>query len=489
MIRRIVVVALICAGLAAAGVVDAAEDGPAATRLATVGEALPVVGRPGTPPVWFCPTLRTSEVTDAEGTITGAAVEGTLLLSNPAAEPAIAEVSVVSAALPAEAVEVEVPPLGLVELAAEDLGDDVGLAAVVEVDSAQVIVARELTSELGRDIAPCLDRIESDWFVSTGATTADAELLHVVFDPLSEDAVIDLQVVSEAESGLVAGAALDGVVVPAGRSRALDVGELVRRRERVSARLEVRSGRVAVDRVLTRDGSDGRRGLSVAPAARLAAPTWYLPGGRLELGVVEELVVHNPSERPAEIDIEVHADGLDVLPQQRTVAPHDALVVPIDEATFGLPDGVDHSLVVTTLTDTDVVAELAARSVADVEVADGTVIAGGDDAGPGTTSLSTRWIAPLATNTAEGATTIVMHNPGATAADARVIRFGDGRRVQVAEQEIPPASERRVDVSTMSIERASVEVISDVPIAVGAGGPGPVPLSTAWTMAVPVDVR
>lgn len=487
MIRRLPIIILIGALAAVGGWADLDPRSVDLIADPIGGDVLPVSGRQGSPPVWYCPTLRLSEVPLDDGETSGISAEGRLILTNPAPSPASARITVRGPSSPPAVSSLAVPGRSVVEIPAADLGTDPTLAAVVESDSDRLVVARELVGVTGTDIAPCTDRISDDWYLADGSTSVDADLVYVIFNPLSEDAVVDLDIVTDAEVGIVAGASLDGIVIPAGRVRPINVGQLVRRRNSVSARIVVRSGRVSVDRAVSRDGSAGPGGLSVSPGVLAAAETWFVPGGRLEVGVTETVVIHNPGERAAEIDIEVQAPTAPVEPQTRTVPAEEAISVPLDAATFGLDVGVDHSILVRSLTGVPVVVDVGVAAVGGAESVDGLVIPGSIDSGPGATVAEREWVVPLAVNGPEGASTIVIATPFGQPANADVLAFVDGDLVRVATLTVPAAGESRLVLDQVTAERFALVVRADQPIVVGSGGPSPAPMSRGFSIAVPVE--
>jgi hypothetical protein len=170
----------------------------------------------------------------------------------------------------------------------------------------------------------------------------------------------------------------------------------------VTARVIARSGRVVVDRIQAFDGTNGTKGMAVSLGAPAAAETWIFPDGGTADGLTEQVVVHNPTERPAEVDVEVRLDK----PQENgtpepfelTIAPHRSAVVDLSKEER-IPKGISHAIIVHSLNDVGVMAERAIRANKPSERRGITTTLGSPLAGPrwvlaagSTSSVTDEWL-------------------------------------------------------------------------------------------------
>ncbi|MFS8480841.1 MAG: DUF5719 family protein [Acidimicrobiia bacterium] len=173
--------------------------------------------------------------------------------------------------------ELTVPAHGQAALRLGDVVDAPLAAAVVEVDGGAVVVEHRVAGGHGADAAPCSTTPSPRWHLAWGATTRDAVDLVVLFNPFPSPAIVDATFTTE--SGSREPVRFQGFPVPARSVVGVDLGDDVRRAERVSATLEVRSGSVVVEHVQAYDGSLGRRGMALTPGAPGAGTTWVFAAG------------------------------------------------------------------------------------------------------------------------------------------------------------------------------------------------------------------
>ncbi|HEY8547042.1 MAG TPA: DUF5719 family protein [Acidimicrobiales bacterium] len=217
-----------------------------------------------------------------------------------------------------------------------DLVDAPLAAAIVELDAATALslppptradeagdpppatVEHEVTGPAGTDTAPCTSRTAATWHFAWGATTRDAEEQLVLFNPFPNDVAVDA--VFSTDRGLREPQRWQGLVVPARTVLAVDVGDDVTRRDHVAATLLVRGGRLVVTRVQTFDGRLGMAGTTVATGVPEPGTDWAFAEGRVERGHASRIVLYNPGERVAELQVVVElppgavpADDLDDL--------------------------------------------------------------------------------------------------------------------------------------------------------------------------------
>ena len=148
------------------------------------------------------------------------------------------------------------------------------------------------------------------------------------------------------------------------------VDEDVTRKAQVSAQVEVGSGRVVVDRIQTFDGTNpAREGITLGLGAPVPAEVWVFPAGVLGEGATEQVVVFNPTDEVAEVEVEVRLEDPETNgvpePFEATVAPHRYSIVDLHEPNLEvtettprrIPDDVNHSIIVRSLNGVAVTAE------------------------------------------------------------------------------------------------------------------------------------
>ncbi|MGH9231571.1 MAG: DUF5719 family protein, partial [Acidimicrobiales bacterium] len=402
-------------------------------------------------------------------------VYGGLLASS---SPTTAETSGSPAAPPAA----PAPAARAIRLAARDrvelrLGDLVAaplVAALVETEGGAVAVEHRVTGPHGVDAGPCASRTAPVWHLASGATTRDARDVVVLFNPFPTDAIVDIGF--ETDAGSREPVRFQGFPVAAGTVVGLDIGDDVAREAQVSATLRTRTGRLVVERLQEYDGSLGPEGLAVALGIPEASTTWAFADGAVGGGRTERIVVYNPSDDRAQVEVRV-------LPTTDDSAPAPApqpFRLSIRAGTFTVVDygaeervaaGVGHATLVRSTNGVPVVAERAMTHVVESadESEDGADAGNGADAdesedgaeaedgadadeesseaadragdittGPGSVVAAPRWAFP-SSGDGEGAGFVVFNpDPERSArvtllavADGRKAAFGSARDVEV----------------------------------------------------------
>lgn len=449
---RILVVGTVAVALAFGIIVDRGER-PAPDPIASDSVSVPFSGAGG---VWFCPG----------GSAPGGLAEVGIEMVNAGAEPAEAIITGVrsgSGDEPRTLEEVVAPGERRFVPLADVVTDSAWMGAMVEVDSAEVVVeqtyvgaASDGEASSGSDRAPCHTTTSTSWLVPSGATRVTEfgeQMVLLVLNPFLDDAVLDLSF--DSDVGLQSES---GVVVPARRVLAIDLTAEVTVASRVSVVVDVVAGRVAVSRLQTVDGTD-RRGLAVTPAATGGSAVWYLPSVHRN-GRDDVITVVNPSEtETAEVDLEIVADGdLDFDPIELTIRPGRSVAVPLaDESRLG--EATDFSVTARSLTGLPV----AVMTESTLPFGDGPV--SNLSATVGADAASLEWIAPVEADTGS----IVILNPSDTTiatASVSVVEPGGERRV-VADVEISPGRRTRVATEDLGSERPIVVVDATSPVVVG----------------------
>ena len=487
-----VFVGLLLAGvLAAALVLDGSElfDGAGVSEIferdieqlvVPMTYSIPVSSREnGT---WFCPG----------GSAPGGRADVSLEITNASAEPAQAIVSGVRSGLGTEPTDalVTIEAGGRTRVRLADLvTDSPWMGAVVEVDSADVLVEQTYVGAAGTtDRALCHTRTSDQWVVASGATRFAAqgeEMILLFLNPFPHDAVLNIRFNSD-----VGVDTLNGVVVPARRVVAFDVTEAVPVASRVSAVINVVVGRVATSRVQSQGHAPPSEqgqpvGLSVTPATSGTAPVWHL----LNLSSTDRddvVSVVNPSpDQTAEVDLVIISDEqLRRDPIELTVGPGAASQVRLSEVSrlsglasysitarslTGLPIAVMHESTDLSAEGQGDVSDEGETETEGVSEAEGLL---DSDLGPQNVSVaattgidvsSTRWLAPLGS----GSHRVVIFNPSPTSIATVEVAVvdGQGRRV-VTQIEIAPLRRASLSASELGGERPITEVVSLSPVVV-----------------------
>ena len=329
---------------------------------------------------WFCPG----------GTDVGGMAAVGLEVVNAGSGVARAEVSAFRSdndEVPSPAVVVVDPGTRAAVPLPELAPDSNWVGAVVEVFDPDVVVEQTYDGPTGTDRSPCFTRTARRFIVTDGATR---DLFHgermvlLLLNPFHEDAVVD--VAFDADVGPDS---LSAVVVPARRVTAIDVTTEVTVASRVSARIDVVSGRIAASRVQVHD-SEEVRGLTVTPATPGGAVVSMLPTVSRGEGRNDVVTVTNPSTtETAEVDLEIFTDGTATLdPIELTVRPGRTVRVDLSiEAR--LIDLDSFGLLVRSLTGVPVAAMVESTVPLGVDEVVGVAAAPAQD------GASVRWIAPL----------------------------------------------------------------------------------------------
>ena len=385
---------VVLAGAIAGGLAYEAADEPAASTgpelpAVRAGVALPAARPdPSLASTWYCAAGTAANPPDE-------VADHVLLIANPTDEARSAVVTVLTGGVaPAPPIEtpttaagetttqpepttttvaaatsttVEPPPVqGTYELPAQSrvevrLGDLVGsqlAGAVVEADGGHIAVEHQITGTAGRATAPCSTTASSSWTFPWGVTSRGNRELLVFMNPFPDDATVDIEFATD--EGRRDAARFQGFIVPGRSVVGAFIDEDVTRKSQVSAAIRVRGGRIVVDRIQFFDGTDGRTGMTLALGVPTPALTWAFPTGETGNGLAEQVVVFNPSEDVAEVEVEVRIDdpqaNVPPEPFELTVPPGRYSIIDV-HAEARVPPGVGHALFVRSLNDVPITAE------------------------------------------------------------------------------------------------------------------------------------
>lgn len=387
---RLVALVLLLGAIGGGLVLEAAEDAVAPVADAPVLSRAPM---PAAAPAsnlsstWFCAAGTATEggfadhvvlianPTDDDRTATVTALPGSIAPPAAAAddatgdEPAETTTTTSEATTttttapppPPEPLVVDLPAQSRVEVALSEIVDAELAGAIVEVDGGQIAVDHQVTGDGGRATAPCATDAATQWSVPWGVTERGARELLVFMNPFPDDATIDIEFATD--EGTRDTLRFQGFVVPGRSVVGAYIDEDVTRRAQVSAHVRARSGRIVVERLQTFDGTDEREGITLGLGVSTPAETWMFPDGLVDEGLTEQIVVFNPTDEVAEVEVEVRldaaqADDLVELPEafELTIAPLRFSIIDL-HAEDRVPVGVAHSTIVRSLNGVPVAAE------------------------------------------------------------------------------------------------------------------------------------
>ncbi|HUW01317.1 MAG TPA: DUF5719 family protein [Acidimicrobiales bacterium] len=371
--------------------------------------------------------------------------------------------------------QLEVPALARIEIRLGDVIPAELVSAVVEMPSGAIAVEHRVESVNGFDTAPCASNAAVDWHFAWGATTDDAREVLVFFNPFADDAVVDGSFITD--DGPREPGRFDGLVIPAGSVVGLDLGDDVTIRPQIAASLRLRSGRVIVDRIQRFDGSDGPKGLTVRLGMTQPKPVWIFPDGLVDEGVRETIHLFNPTDRSAEVLIDIAPDdpATNGIPEPFEVSVQPGAQIAVDLGADGrVEPGVGHSAIVRVVNDGAVVAERVLRSSSPSERS-------GVSVATGSPVAASRWVfAGGGTSESQDEFLYVLNPSNEFLATFSIVALEDGQRLDVqglTDLEVPPAGRLAIRVGSQIERDVALLVESSSPIVVERGlyaveGPG-----------------
>ena len=295
---------------------------------------------------WYCPGGPLATLDQADVTIS---------LANTTARVVSARLTALPAAGTGDPVErmVQVPALGSTDVRLAEVLDEDQPAGASIVGPGGLVAQQSIKTPEGAAVGPCASSASDRWYTAAGSTAAGSTLLIPLLNPFPDDAIVGLTF--STDDGRAVPGDLQGLVVPGRTVRVVDIGNHVRRRDAVAAEVTARRGRIVVGRNF-RKGT----GSSTALAAPSPAPIWYLPAGVRAEGTTNRLVVANPSEQDAQVNVEIRLQEGAVQPLALDVPALGRAELNLDDAS--VPRGVPYSIAARSAEDVPVVVERSTES-------------------------------------------------------------------------------------------------------------------------------
>ncbi len=311
MIRRSIIL-IIVGMLAAAVLYDRVDRTPDPDVVAPAAPVLtPEILTPNLlATTWYCP-------------MGVAAADHTVVVSNLSNEEAVGSIEMMTASGPGPELRFDLGPLATEFINLESaLAPSEATGALIEVVGGDAVVGHQL-AVAGRVVeGPCHSATSDTWYFAAGATSRGTREVIALLNPSYDDVVFSATF--ETPTRTITPGDLEAAVVPARSVRLIEVTDAVSREAVVATRIETVRGGLAVERLQLRDGTLGPIGAALTLGVTDAATDWELPVGQVHAGGDAEIVVTNPTDLPAEVDL--------------YLVPND----PADRGRFGLvPEELD----------------------------------------------------------------------------------------------------------------------------------------------------
>ena len=282
-----------------------------------------------------------------------------------------------------------------------------------------IAVSHRMVLDGSSDDAACANRTSATWYFPANDSQRGGSALVWLFNPLRTDVSLDITV--STDSSVRVPGALSGLVVPAGSTRVVELGEEAQRRDQFSASVVARSGRLVAELVQVSDGTSGPKGLRIQPGIDAPSSQVLFADSEGLDGVNDSVVLFNPSGDPLEVDVAVRPDAGDPPtypePLHLTVPARRYLVVDLAAESRIPPAGARSVTVETDDPDGVVVVRLVA-----VGASNGWGLQGGLGNSTGSVASSSRWIVPRVDAAGPGRSIVRLSNASADSIAVVTIR-------------------------------------------------------------------
>lgn len=303
---------------------------------------------------WFCP-----------GAAAGDGIDGaSVVISNPSDSDFTASVSFLSdAAVESSIVVVPARNHSIVEVLR---GRTVGVVVpVVEIIGSVGTVEQQLVYAAGDVTSQCVSATSNRWLFADGFTAAGSSQRLVLINPYPESAVVNVNYTTK--EGKRTPSTLQGLILQPRSSRSLSLSEFGATDEStVAVEVIASTGQIVASRIQHYLGA-GRLGYSTTVGTPSALKEWWFAAGRTGPQVSERLVVFNPSDLLAQVNVSFFGEGITngvVVDSSASVAapsttidiPAGAVVLINPDDLADLPKG-EHAMLVSSVGKVPVVVE------------------------------------------------------------------------------------------------------------------------------------
>jgi hypothetical protein len=295
------------------------------------------------------------------------------------------------------------------------------------------------------DEGPCASDAFSSAHFPAIDTRRGASARLWIFNPFPADVVIDGTVSSD--DAVRNPGALTGFVVRAGTATAIDLGEIVQRREQFAVSLEARSGRFVAELAQTGDGTESPVGIRLQLGATDPVSTVVFPLGLVTAGLTERYVLYNPGTESVVAVLGVLPFDIDPAslpePFEIEVPPRRAVSVQLHDEPRVPPDS-SHWVRVHVAEGDGIVAE----RVVTVTGTNSLGLTSGTASSLGSAVGASRWLVPGLHSTERSDTQVSIVNPSIdTIAVVQVTPFVAGQELEtLSDLEVAPGNGVIIDL-------------------------------------------
>jgi hypothetical protein len=356
-LRRVLNTALIVSVVAVAIAVDRRDSAP--SEGATVAIArfagfphLAAGGRISTS--WFCP-----------GAAAGDGIESaSVVIANPGDIEIVASINFLSDK-ETENETVTVPARS--QLKVDSLrGRTIGvLVPIVEIIGSVGSVEQELIYAAGDVTSQCVSQTSQKWYFADGFTSEGSTQRLVLTNPFPESAVVNVAYTTNA--GRRTPPVFQGLILAPRSARSISLADAGATDEaRIAVEVTAISGQIVASRMQHYLGG-GRLGYSTSLGVPATMSDWWFTSGRTGDLVTEELIVFNPSDTSAQVNVTFFGVGITndipidqsspaAFPSSTIDIPAGGIVAINTDGIADLPRG-DHAMVVSSLNKSRLVVE------------------------------------------------------------------------------------------------------------------------------------
>ena len=303
---------------------------------------------------WFCP-----------GAAAGDGISSaSVVIVNPSDGDITATINFLSDA-PAEAKTISVLARSRTEI---DVlrGRTIGVVVpVVEIIGSVGSVEQELVYAAGDVTSQCVSQTSNNWFFADGFTAEGSTQRLVLTNPFPESAVVNVSYTTT--SGRRSPASLQGIILDPRSARSISLADAGAQNEaRIAVEVLASTGQIIASRMQHYLGA-GRLGYSTTVGIPTASLDWWFTAGRTGALSYELLMVFNPSDSNAQVNVTFFGEGITngIAADQASSAasPSATIDVPAGEVVAvntgiiaELPKG-DHAIVVSSVNNVPVIVE------------------------------------------------------------------------------------------------------------------------------------